>query len=153
MNRTRVSANASRLRPVGSRRVCLSAVCCALLAGSGIPVLGQSIKHEVRYPTRFEPKVGPYGVVMVPTEFSTRETGTLMEAVVAGVATAVQANGKPAVRLRLADGRSLVTTAGRWIKIDGEVYRTMGWKKDGFHLLSRKGGKRIRFTLPGQDAE
>jgi hypothetical protein len=116
--------------------------------GAAAPALaGGTVAHEIRYPTRFEPRAGPYGVVMVPTDFATRETGTVMEAVVAGVAMAVQANGRPAVRLQLEDGRSLLTRPGMWIKMDGIVYRTIGWKDDGFHLVSRNGDRRLRFVV------
>jgi hypothetical protein len=119
----------------------------ALLCSTLSAQAGATFGREIRYPTRYEAESGPAGVVMVPQDFVTRETGAILEGVVAGVAMVVEADGRPAVRLQLEDGRTLVTRTGMWIKMDGVIYRALGWQDDGFHLLSRSGNKRIRFIV------
>ena len=111
------------------------------------PAEGGSLTREIRYPTRYEAKSGPGGVVMVPTEFKTRETGTRMDVLVAGVAKRIRVKGQAAVQLQLDDGRTLSTRTGRMIKLDGKVYRTAGWKGKEYVLVSKRGNKQLRFTL------
>ena len=108
---------------------------------------GTSDKREVRYPDRFEAVSTPSGPVMVPTQFKTRETGSFVNAVVAGVARQTTKLGKPAVQLELKDGRRMTTSQGRMIKLDGVVYRAAGWRDGAFVLVAQKSSKRLRFLL------
>ena len=125
--------------------VCAGAMC---LLAVNAPGEGGSLTREIRYPTRYEAKVGPNGVVMGPSEFKTRETGTRIDVLVAGVAKRVRVKGQSAVELQLEDGRSLTTRTGRMIKLDGKVYRTAGWKGKAYVLVAKRGNDQLHFTLP-----
>ena len=105
--------------------------------------------REIRYPTRFVARPGPNGVALVPTDFTTRKTGPTLQVEQVGIAQNVMVDGRPGVRLRMRDGRTLVTRTGKLVKLDGVIYRTEGWR-DGQYLLVSTRGKRhtIAFTTP-----
>ena len=105
-----------------------------------------SAKREVRYPSEFKAVSTSGGVVILPTKFKTRETGTFINAVVAGVARHTTRQGPAAVQLELKDGRKLTTSKGRLIKVDGVVYKAAGWDDGAFVLVSQNSSKRLRFV-------
>ena len=111
-------------------------------------VFAVSAKTEVRYPGEFKAVGTSGGVVILPTGFKTRETGTFVNAVVAGVARHTTRRGAAAVQLELKDGRTLTTSAGKLIKMDGVVYKAAGWNDGAFVLVSQNSSKHLRFVGP-----
>ena len=120
------------------------------MAGSCL-AQGSSFGNTIPYPTDFEIIVGPDGTaVAVPTKFTTRKTGVRTKVHAVGVVrrlTVKKSRIHERVKLTLDDGRSTEISTGGQLKLSGEVYQAMGFRK-GFYVLKALKSKKTLFFKP-----
>ncbi|MEM7396711.1 MAG: hypothetical protein AAF492_30650, partial [Verrucomicrobiota bacterium] len=126
-------------------------ICLLSLGGLTATGYAQSstFGRVIPYPTDFEIIVGPNGErAAVPTRFTTRRTGASAKVRVAGVVrrlTVKKTRIMERVRLTLDDGRSTDVNTGGQLKLSGEIYQAMGFRKGFYVLKGMKSKKTLYF--------
>ena len=84
---------------------------------------------------------------VVPGGFTTRKTGTRMNVTAVGTArnVSVVKGQAPHVELTLR-GKTKTTFPGQTVRVDGLLYKSMGWQKDHFLLFCAAKRKSIYFA-------